>query len=667
MSRFTFIPKDKTITYNTKPSDLKTAQNTYGLPKQDNNYFIRTATSGWTYAIEGKNSEYFSGCVIPNCVGYATGRFNEIIHNEKPIGKNEVLPYCNAGDMIANCNKDILSTGKTPKLGAVIVWGKSDGAGHAEIVEKIVLNDNGTIASFFTSGSGYSGNLFYRVKKRTSTSASGYTFKGFIYNPAIPENVWTVEDFPPEEKIDPVDPKLQGIYFYAADSDVIDLFTGNNSKCISVKNSLDKWLYGETTNRLADLKKYAAAGASETMYDYIYAPKPGTNILKHTINLNFDVSTSGQTQGILRGYAPEDAVITGTVVQESSAGKSPPKLTVIGMPVVTKDGKKTLGSIGSGDTVGYVNRYNSTDATVTIKRVTTDDADFKNIYGINEFIAVDIKAATDNWHYAIVSSDCDRAAGATGAYSGKGGPMGAGSKFTFNNTEYTIKTRLSFSYLPKVFTIALCGGGGAGGRNASAHSGGGGGAILIANINFDKSDLFTITLGTGGIQSGTTNGGNGGNSVIYSGTTDSSIKITVEGGAGGQGDSSTTLKTAKGGEVSYTQTSDALFNGGLEILSTVQGGESTGTIGKTVANFSEKIESSFYCFDTNSKKSKIICNTRTGDKSGRGQGGQSLGTGGYYSSKNYYPFWGGGGRASDASGDSAGNCAGGPGGFIMWY
>ena len=81
--------------------------------------------------------------------------------------------------------------GQTPKLGAVICWRKgkaqnaSDGAGHVAIVEEIY--DDGSI---LTSNSAYGGTRFYMKKIRPPYSLGGtFTFQGFIYNPAVPDDL----------------------------------------------------------------------------------------------------------------------------------------------------------------------------------------------------------------------------------------------------------------------------------------------------------------------------------------------------------------------------------------------------------------------------------------------------------------------------------------------
>ena len=84
-----------------------------------------------------------------------------------------------------------LEVGQTPKLGACMVWRKgatlsnSDGAGHVAIVEKIISD-----TKIVTSESGYGSSTPFWTKTRTKGkngnwgAGAGYTFLGFIYNPA---------------------------------------------------------------------------------------------------------------------------------------------------------------------------------------------------------------------------------------------------------------------------------------------------------------------------------------------------------------------------------------------------------------------------------------------------------------------------------------------------
>ena len=155
-------------------------------PERGNKYYITKASGGWSSAIKGKPTD--ADCdVLANCVGYAYGRFNEIVGE----GSCKYLNPVNAErfiDFAGSCK-----TGNTPKLGAVIVWSKgdkktsADGAGHVAVVEKIISD-----TEIVTSESGYKAAKPFWTKTRKKGNgnwgqSSSYKFEGFIYNPAVEE------------------------------------------------------------------------------------------------------------------------------------------------------------------------------------------------------------------------------------------------------------------------------------------------------------------------------------------------------------------------------------------------------------------------------------------------------------------------------------------------
>lgn len=122
------------------------------------------------------NPFYQSGYGMPNCTAYAWGRFYELSGTRPTLSLGNAEDWYNYSDGYAR--------GRTPKLGAVIVWAKGavgnndDGAGHVAIVEQI--NADGSIV---TSNSAWNSTLFYMQNIGNDYSLSGYTFQGFIYNP----------------------------------------------------------------------------------------------------------------------------------------------------------------------------------------------------------------------------------------------------------------------------------------------------------------------------------------------------------------------------------------------------------------------------------------------------------------------------------------------------
>ena len=154
-------------------------------------YWKHTSAGGYNKCIKVLN-----GAVLPNCVGYAWGRFMEILGNspsfdpetEDPV---PTLSTSNAG-LWYKKTSDGYERGQEPRVGAVICWEKPGAAGHVAIVEEV--KDDGSIV---TSESGWRDKVEYDpvahfwVSHRTNTdghwgaSKNGYIFQGFIYNPAV--------------------------------------------------------------------------------------------------------------------------------------------------------------------------------------------------------------------------------------------------------------------------------------------------------------------------------------------------------------------------------------------------------------------------------------------------------------------------------------------------
>ena len=152
-------------------------------PGAGNKYYIRKAQGGYSNAIYGKPTD--SECnVLSNCVGYAYGRFNEI----GGYGYCKYLAPVNAENFIQY--KGSCEVGMVPKVGACMVWeGKGDLAGHVAIVEKVYDNNH-----VYTSESGYGSKKSFWNSHRYNNNGrwgcnSNYKFLGFIYNPAVKEEV----------------------------------------------------------------------------------------------------------------------------------------------------------------------------------------------------------------------------------------------------------------------------------------------------------------------------------------------------------------------------------------------------------------------------------------------------------------------------------------------
>lgn len=161
-----------------------------------NKNFITTGSGGWNTCIKGYPTD--SGAnVLANCVGYASGRFNEIINEARgTTGCTYKTLNCNAEGFIERAQAAGLKTGSTPRVGAIGCAMKgstlsgNDGAGHVWIVEKV-----NSSTSTYTSESGYGSTAFWNQTRSNSNGrwglGSGYTFRAFIY---LPDDVQKVVD-----------------------------------------------------------------------------------------------------------------------------------------------------------------------------------------------------------------------------------------------------------------------------------------------------------------------------------------------------------------------------------------------------------------------------------------------------------------------------------------
>lgn len=148
----------------------------------NSNYYIMTSYGGWSPCIQGNNAHGlrpFAGSVLPNCVGYTTGRFNEL------LGLNACTYFgnTNAENFYTLGLSQGLSGGTVPVVGGVIVW-KTSGTGHCAVIERVIDND-----TVYTSESGWGYTTAPVVKNYTRRRGSdgnwGYNgiFQGIVYPP----------------------------------------------------------------------------------------------------------------------------------------------------------------------------------------------------------------------------------------------------------------------------------------------------------------------------------------------------------------------------------------------------------------------------------------------------------------------------------------------------
>lgn len=159
-------------------------------PSSGNKNYIRKSSGGWNTCVKGSPTD--SECdVLSNCVGYASGRFNEI-YNELTgnTGHKWTNLNCNAENFIERALQVGLEISDTPTLGGIMVWRKGqagvseDGAGHVAIVERIYDSEH-----IYTSESSYSGKAFFNADRTYNNGNwvnwSNYFYRGCIVNPAV--------------------------------------------------------------------------------------------------------------------------------------------------------------------------------------------------------------------------------------------------------------------------------------------------------------------------------------------------------------------------------------------------------------------------------------------------------------------------------------------------
>ena len=154
------------------------------IPTAGNPYYNTKKVGGYNPCIMGNPKNRNKDLnVLPNCVGYVTGRFNEI----GAYGSCKYLGNTNAANYIDLARKQGLTVTQRPTVGGCMVWkGGNTGEGHVAIVEMDLGN------RVVTSESEYYGKQFVIYKRFGDGWKSGcywmgasYTYLGCIKNPAV--------------------------------------------------------------------------------------------------------------------------------------------------------------------------------------------------------------------------------------------------------------------------------------------------------------------------------------------------------------------------------------------------------------------------------------------------------------------------------------------------
>jgi len=148
--------------------------------------YYNKSPKGWSPCILGNNNkgQRDPGLnVLPNCCGWACGRFNSIA--EEPTCR--WFGNVNAENFLALGKSQGLKTGTEPKIGAVMVW-SNDRTGHVAVVENVIDKNtvltsesewNGAVFKNYTRKRGSDGNWRSGCKWMGAT----YKFRGFVYQP----------------------------------------------------------------------------------------------------------------------------------------------------------------------------------------------------------------------------------------------------------------------------------------------------------------------------------------------------------------------------------------------------------------------------------------------------------------------------------------------------
>lgn len=140
--------------------------------------------------------------VLPNCVGYVLGRWDEICSEGKHLN---FIPNDDAGDFWNNGINAGLVCDQTPEIGAIMCW--SGGTyGHVAVVERVISSVEIEISeSSYAPGTEYQFDFAYSTrvydknksikwKHKTGADTNGlymgssYTFLGFIHHPRIKDD-----------------------------------------------------------------------------------------------------------------------------------------------------------------------------------------------------------------------------------------------------------------------------------------------------------------------------------------------------------------------------------------------------------------------------------------------------------------------------------------------
>lgn len=140
-------------------------------PTNDNKCYLTPAGGGYNLCILGNKYNKYNKrptkySVLPNCVGYAFGRYLEYHGLTKAN-----LPTCNAKDWYATAKARGFSCSQTPAAGAIVCF-KGTTYGHVAFVERVEKNGD-----IFISESNWGHQIFRNL---TLKKTNGYNYSSSL-------------------------------------------------------------------------------------------------------------------------------------------------------------------------------------------------------------------------------------------------------------------------------------------------------------------------------------------------------------------------------------------------------------------------------------------------------------------------------------------------------
>lgn len=171
------------------------------MPVANNLYYINQYYGGYnTCGLGHPAGRPYTGSVLPNCTGYAQGRALEIYNSVRGgTGNNSYFDFFtrDAQYWVEDAVLHGMSVGFVPRNGAIMCWKgtyQGEEVGHVCVVEEVMSAEKVYISEshwYTWEQNGVFDNrmLYKNGGNWDSELGSGWTFLGFIYNPAITDDI----------------------------------------------------------------------------------------------------------------------------------------------------------------------------------------------------------------------------------------------------------------------------------------------------------------------------------------------------------------------------------------------------------------------------------------------------------------------------------------------